>query len=58
MFSYIWRTRTAINVPAYKNEFISFDQLDLDNLGKKDIFSRILSWAYFTRRKLLSKGLC
>lgn len=38
----------------HKDEFISFNQLDLENLGGKDFFSRLLSWAYFTRRKLLS----
>lgn len=38
----------------HKDEFISFDQLDFENIGKKDIFSRLLSLAYFTRRKLLS----
>lgn len=35
--------------------FKSFDQLVLDDLKNKDMFSRFMSWMYFTRRKL--KGI-
>ena len=34
------------------SEFISFNDLDLENLLGKDIISKLLSWAYFMRRKL------
>lgn len=37
---------------SHGDKFTTFDQLDLEILGKKDIISRALSWAYFTRRKL------
>lgn len=37
---------------AHKDEFISFYELDLSNVQKKDIKSRLISWFYFTRRKL------
>lgn len=37
---------------AHKDEFISFYDLDLNNLKSKDLLSRLLSWVYFTRRKL------
>lgn len=40
---------------AHKDEFISFYDLDLNNLKNKDLVSRLLSWVYFTRRKL--KGI-
>ena len=46
--------RTEQFLKDHRDKFISFDQLDLENLGKKDMLSRILSWAYFTRRKILS----
>ena len=36
----------------HQNEFCSFDQLCLEKLKGKDLFSQILSWFYFTRRKL------
>lgn len=38
---------------SHKDKFTSFDQQDLENIRGKDMFSRILSWIYFTRRKLL-----
>ena len=34
-----------------KDLFICFDELDLKQLREKDIFSKILSWTYFTYRK-------
>lgn len=37
---------------VHKDKFISFCDLDLNNLGKKDLVSRVLSWVYFTHRKL------
>ena len=40
---------------AHKSEFISFSDLDLSNLKGKSIIDILLSWAYFTRRKL--KGI-
>ena len=39
-------------ISEHKDEFIGFYDLDLSNLKKKDIKSRLLSWIYFTRRKL------
>lgn len=35
---------------THKNEFIAFDQIDYDNVTKKDLLSRLVSWAYFVRR--------
>lgn len=39
----------------HKQEFIGFDELNLSGLKNKDVFSKLLSWAYFTQRKL--KGI-
>lgn len=39
----------------HKDEMIGFDELDLSNLKGKNLISRLLSWVYFTRRKL--KGI-
>ena len=39
----------------HKDEFISFYDLDLNNIKKKDFLGRLLSWVYFTRRTL--KGI-
>lgn len=39
-------------IQSHKDEFISFYDLDLSDLKKKDLVSRLLSWVYFTRRKL------
>lgn len=36
----------------HASDFISFDDLDLHNLGSKDLMGRILSWGYFLSRKL------
>ena len=40
---------------VHKGEFVSFSELDLNNLGGKNFMSKLLSWLYFTTRKL--KGL-
>lgn len=40
---------------AHKDEFISFYDLNLNNIRNKDFMSRLLSWVYFTRRKI--KGI-
>lgn len=37
---------------AHKDEMVGFDELDLSNLKGKNLMSKILSWGYFTRRKL------
>ena len=39
----------------HRSEFISFDDIDLTNVGKKNMVSDIMSWCYFTMRKL--KGI-
>lgn len=44
-------TLTESFLKRHKDEFISFDELDLSNLKGKNVFDRLLSWAYFTRRK-------
>ena len=36
----------------HKEMFISFEDLDLSNVTKKSLFDRLLSWGYFTIRKL------
>lgn len=36
----------------HKKEFIGFDELDLSNLKRKNWLGRLLSWAYFTQRKI------
>ena len=36
----------------HKHEFIGFDELDLSNLKSKNWSGRLLSWAYFTQRKI------
>lgn len=40
---------------AHKEDMIGFDELDLSNLNRKNLMSKVLSWAYFTRRRL--KGI-
>ena len=37
---------------AHQNEMIGFDELELTNLKGKSLLSRLLSYVYFTRRKL------
>lgn len=39
----------------HKEEFLSFNEVDIDTVCKKSYFDRLLSWGYFTMRKL--KGL-
>ena len=39
----------------HQKEFISFNDLDLTHVGKKSLFSKLLSWAYFMRRRLNEK---
>lgn len=39
-------------IAKHKDEFFSFNDLKLDNLKGKDLFSKMLSWAYFMRRKI------
>lgn len=36
----------------HKDEFIGFDEIDMRNVKGKDMLSRLLSWAYFTQRKI------
>ena len=40
---------------AHKDEMLGFDELDFTNLKDKNMISRLLSWGYFTRRRL--KGM-
>lgn len=37
---------------AHKDEMLGFDELDLSKLNGKNLMSRLLSWVYFTRRRL------
>lgn len=37
---------------SHIENMIGFDELNLTNLGEGDILSKLLSWVYFTRRKL------
>ena len=37
---------------SHQNEMIGFDELELTNLKGQSLLSRLLSWTYFTRRKL------
>lgn len=37
---------------AHKNEMLSFDELDTTNLRGKNLISHLLSWVYFTWRRL------
>lgn len=36
----------------HKSEFIGFKELDLSNLKSKNCLGKLLSWAYFTQRKI------
>jgi predicted deacetylase len=36
----------------YKNSFISFNEIDLSKYGKKKMVDRLLSWGFFTYRKI------
>lgn len=35
-----------------KDSIISFDQIDINEVGRKGLLDSLLSWAYFTKRKL------
>ena len=37
---------------SHMQEMIGFEELDLTNLKEKNLISRLLSWAYFTRRRI------
>ena len=37
---------------AHKDEFIGFEDIDMTHVGTKDIVSKVLSWTYFTQRKI------
>lgn len=37
---------------THKEDIMGFDEVNLVNLKEKNLMSRILSWAYFTRRRL------
>lgn len=37
---------------AHSKEFISFDQIDLTRYGEKKLFDRLLSWLFFSYRKI------
>lgn len=37
---------------THQDEFISFDEIDTLNVKGKDLLSSILSWLYFTKRKI------
>lgn len=39
----------------HHSKFGLFDMIDSHSVGRKSVFDSILSWAYFTRRSLLSK---
>ena len=36
----------------HKEEFICFEDIDLSRVGKKTLFSSLLSWAYFMKRRI------
>lgn len=37
---------------VHKDDFVGFEDLEFEDLRRKDIFDCLLSWAYFTQRKL------
>lgn len=39
-------------IKKYRGSFVGFDELNLEGLGSKDWFSGLLSWGYFTYRKM------
>lgn len=43
---------TEAFINAHQDEFISFSDLDLENIGGKTLLGRLLSFAYFISRKL------
>lgn len=47
--------QTESFISAHVHSFVSFNQLNLNCLKKKDLFSCFFSWVYFTRRRI--KGI-
>jgi len=45
-------SKTEHFIQNHAGEIIGFDELDLTNLRGKNLISRLLSWAYFTLRKI------
>lgn len=39
-------------IKKHHSEFISFDQIDLQKYGKKKILDKLVSWSFFTYRRL------
>lgn len=39
-------------IRLHRQSFISFDEINIENLGGKSLFDRMLSWVYFTQRKI------
>lgn len=39
----------------HSKSFISFQDVDVDDLSGKNLFSRLLSWGYFTYRRILNR---
>ena len=37
---------------VHKDEMLGFEELNLTKLKGKNLMSRLLSWVYFTRRRL------
>lgn len=44
--------KTDLFLNKHQQEFISFDAIDLSNIEGKSNYDKILSWGYFTMRKL------
>ena len=36
----------------YANHFITFSDIDLEHVGNRSMIDRLLSWLFFTQRKL------
>lgn len=47
--------RTDKFIKEHRQEFVSFSDIDLENVGQKSFFDRLLSWGYFIMRRI--KGL-
>jgi len=43
---------TEAYIKKYQKEFVAFRDLDLYNLSNKNLASKILSWLYFSSRKV------
>lgn len=44
--------KTALFVQTHHEEFLSFDSVRMDNIGEKTIFDRMLTYVFFTSRKI------